>query len=65
MMGGKVKGGRVLGKHPDNYDPNDRFNTGRQVWIPTTSNEAMWYGVGQWYGVKDDPQLNYVLPNVR
>lgn len=63
MMGGEVKGGRVLGKHPESYDLDGRYNTGRGAWIPTTSNEAMWYGVAQWYGITDSLKLSYVLPN--
>ena len=37
----------------------------RGVWIPTTSWEALWYGVTQWIGITDDAAINYVLPNAR
>jgi len=50
MMGGLVKGGRVLGKHPDNYDKDDitdLYITGRGCWIPTTPWEAMWVSTMQ------------------
>lgn len=40
------------------------FPGGRGVWIPTTPNEAMWYGIAQWFGLKSDSALSYVLPNV-
>ena len=62
VMGGKVKGGRILGTHPDTYNPSD-YVTERGAWIPTTSNEAMWYGVAQWFGVTSQAALAYVLPN--
>jgi len=64
MMGGKVKGGRILGQHPANYSLSDPQITGRGAWIPTTSNEAMWYGITQWFGITSELALNYVLPNV-
>jgi len=64
MMGGKVKGGRILGQHPTNYNLSDPQVTGRGAWIPTTSNEAMWYGTTQWFGITSELALNYVLPNV-
>ena len=34
------------------------------VWIPTTSNEGMWYGIAQWFGVESNEDLEYVLPNL-
>ena len=37
---------------------------GRGVWIPTTPNEAMWFGISQWFGLQSDIALNYVLPNM-
>ena len=42
VMGGKIKGGRVLGSHPTTYNRSDLHNTGRGAWIPTTSLEAPW-----------------------
>ena len=65
IAGGAVIGKKILGKHPDNYDLHDRYNTGRGAWIPTTSWEAMWYGVVQWAGVEDEDDMTYVLPNER
>ena len=34
MMGGNVKGGIILGEHPDNYRLDDQYITGRGAWIP-------------------------------
>lgn len=43
---------------------NDAVVTGRGVWIPTTPNEAMWFGIAQWFGLESGFALNYVLPNM-
>eukprot|EP00804_Cyclotella_cryptica_P004534 CCRYP_006892-RA/>CCRYP_006892-RA protein AED:0.17 eAED:0.17 QI:494/0.84/0.6/1/0.94/0.9/20/0/2106 len=64
VMGGNLKGGKILGHHPDTYNSNWMYNTGRGVWIPTTPNEAMWYGIAQWFGLKSDIALSYALPNM-
>lgn len=63
IVGGAVRGKKILGKHPDNYDLNDRYNTGQGAWIPTTSWEAMWYGIVQWAGVDNEDDMTYILPN--
>lgn len=34
------------------------------MWIPTTSNEGMWFGIAQWFGLQSDIALNYALPNM-
>ena len=58
-----MKGGQILGKHPDSYEPGWKYNTGQAVWIPTTGWEGMWYGIAQWAGVDNDDDMAYVLPN--
>ncbi|KAL3805312.1 hypothetical protein HJC23_009019 [Cyclotella cryptica] len=64
VLGGQLKGGKILGQHPDTYASDWKYNTGRGVWIPTTPNEAMWFGIAQWFGLMSDTDLNYVLPNI-
>eukprot|EP00804_Cyclotella_cryptica_P019739 CCRYP_009662-RC/>CCRYP_009662-RC protein AED:0.09 eAED:0.09 QI:0/0.95/0.95/1/0.95/0.95/22/166/2740 len=64
VMGGNLNGGKILGHHPDNYNSKWMYNTGRGVWIPTTPNEAMWFGISQWFGLESDVALNYALPNM-
>jgi len=63
IMGGAVKGGRILGQYPVDLDQetSDLLIEGGRV-IPTTPWEAIWNGVAQWVGVPDD-QLNAVLPH--
>ena len=63
-MGGAINGGRILGKHPDNYSLEDKHVTGRGAWIPTTSNDAFWTGITQWFGITSEMGLNYILPNM-
>eukprot|EP00804_Cyclotella_cryptica_P019763 CCRYP_009664-RA/>CCRYP_009664-RA protein AED:0.11 eAED:0.11 QI:135/1/0.94/1/1/1/17/0/2177 len=64
VMGGNLNGGKILGHHPDTYNSKWMYNTGRGVWIPTTPNEAMWFGISQWFGLESDIALNYALPNM-
>lgn len=64
VIGGQLNGGKILGQHPHTYDSSWEYNTGRGVFIPTTSFEAMWLGISQWFGVESIEDLNYVLPNI-
>ena len=63
LRGGKVKGKRILGEHPDTYAEGE-IVTPRGVFIPTTPFDAMWYGVSQWMGITNE-QIDYVLPNAK
>jgi len=58
-----IVGGQVLGHYIDTFDPDSEYMTGRSVPIPTTPNEAMWFGLAQWYGILED-EMPYVLPNI-
>jgi uncharacterized protein (DUF1501 family)/uncharacterized protein (DUF1800 family) len=62
VAGGKVKGGRVLGAYPDTLNSDGDLNIGRGRVLPTTSWEAVWKGVLQWFGVSDG-KMSEVLPN--
>ena len=64
MMGGDVKGGRILGEYPDlDGDLNVDKGQGRGRFIPTIAWEAIWNGISQWMGVKDNELLDEILPN--
>ena len=63
LRGGKVKGKRILGEHPDTYAPGELV-TPRGVFTPTTPFDAIWYGVSQWIGITNE-QIGYVLPNAK
>ena len=58
-----IVGGKVLGHYIDTFDPDSEFMTGRSVPIPTSANDALWFGLAQWYGILED-EMPYVLPNI-
>lgn len=64
IAGGSVKGKQILGKYPSRLDETNEFNIhnsgGR--YIPTTSWEALWAPISEWFGVESD-QINRVIPN--
>eukprot|EP00586_Coscinodiscus_wailesii_P000799 CAMPEP_0172487324 /NCGR_PEP_ID=MMETSP1066-20121228/16359_1 /TAXON_ID=671091 /ORGANISM="Coscinodiscus wailesii, Strain CCMP2513" /LENGTH=2416 /DNA_ID=CAMNT_0013253867 /DNA_START=62 /DNA_END=7312 /DNA_ORIENTATION=+ len=63
MFGGGVKGGRILGKYPETFWDSDPTNIGRGRLIPTLSWDSLWHGIVQWYGVENEKDMKYVLPN--
>ena len=58
-----IVGGKVLGHYIDTFDPDSEYMTGRSVPIPTSANDALWFGLAQWYGILED-EMTYVLPNI-
>ena len=63
ILGGQVKGGRILGEYPTDLSSGSPLNIGRGRFIPTTPFDAVWYGVSKWLGVDTDEGLDKVLPN--
>jgi uncharacterized protein (DUF1501 family) len=63
IIGGDVKGGRVLGQYPTDLTEKGPLNVGRGRFIPTTSWDAVWNGIAQWMGVATETELDYCLPN--
>jgi uncharacterized protein (DUF1501 family) len=65
IMSGDLDGGKILGQYPDDVTPDGKYADGssRGRYIPTTSNDAIWNGVLQWFGVETDDELDYCLPN--
>lgn len=63
MFGGDVRGGRILGEYPRSFLESDPTNIGRGRLLPTTSWDALWHGLAQWFGVTDAEEMEYVLPN--
>lgn len=61
ILGGSVKGGRILGEYPADLTRNSPYFMSRARVIPTTPFEAIWNGVAEWFGVTDG-QLDEVLP---
>jgi len=63
ITGGGLKGGQILGEYPNSFSTEDPTNDGKGRLIPTTSWEAMWNGIAQWFGVTGEAALDSVLPN--
>ena len=57
-----MKGGRVHGKFPASLLEDSELNIGRGRVLPTSSWEAMWQGIAEWFGVKEE-DMDTVLPN--
>ena len=65
MLGGSVKGGRVLGKYLSEFEPgpeNPLMLTSRGRVVPQFPWDAMWYGTAGWFGVPEGPDMEKVLP---
>ena len=63
VLGGGIKGGRILGTFPtlEIGGPDDINTTG--AWIPTTSVSQFTGGIGSWMGLSQ-PQLTSVFPEL-
>ena len=66
LMGGGVRGGRMVGEYPSDLTETSPLNIGlgRGRLIPTTSWDAVWHGVVQWMGVTSPEDMNICLPNL-
>ena len=63
LLRGDVKGGKILGEYPMSFAESDPTNIGRGRLLPTSSWDAMFFGVAQWFGISKKEELEYVLPN--
>jgi hypothetical protein len=62
IAGGNVKGGQILGDYPDfSLDNPSWIDRGR--YVPTTSWDAVWNGIANWFGIRDNAGLRYAVPN--
>lgn len=63
MLGGKVRGGRVLGQYPHDFEPSSSNDIvlGRGRIIPTHPWDAMLKGAVEWFGVAPS-DVDRVLP---
>lgn len=62
VLGGSISGGQILGDFPSvlNADGEQILDRGRV--IPTTSLEALWSPLADWFGVEAD-RMDELLPN--
>ena len=64
VLGGNVKGGRILGQYPSDLTETGPYSISRGRYMPTTSWESIWNGVSEWMGVEDPTEMEYILPNL-
>jgi hypothetical protein len=62
MFGGDVKGGKIMGDYPS-FNESSATNIGRGRVMPTTSWDALFYGLTQWMGIFAQADIDHVLPN--
>lgn len=64
MLGGRVNGGKIIGKYPDGFEPGDSgvVMDRRGRLIPSTPFDAIWQGVSEWLGLTPE-EIDTVLPN--
>lgn len=59
VFGGDVKGGRILGEYPRDFaESTSTLDVGRGRLLPTTSWDALWYGITQWFGITDQDDID-------
>lgn len=61
VLGGGIKGKRILGEYPDDLTSSGKLNVGRGRFLPVVSWEAVWNGVLEWYGVPQN-KLSRAIP---
>ena len=64
LLGGPVKGKRILGKYPNDLTSKSPLNLGRGRLLPTMSWDEVWNGISKWIGVPE-ADLDEILPNRR
>ena len=58
MFGGDVKGGKIMGEYPKSFAESDPTNIGSGRLLPTTSWDALFYGLTQWMGITDQDEID-------
>jgi len=64
VIGGSVKGGRVLNKFPASVAAGGPRDLGRGRLIPEYPWESMMAPIGKWVGIEDD-QMEHAFPNLK
>lgn len=59
ILGGSINGTQIFGRYPRQMKEVDK---GRGKMKPSTSWEALWFGVAEWFGVEVS-KMDKVLPN--
>lgn len=64
VMGGPVSGKRVFGAYPS-LELGSLTDTGKGRQLPTTSVDEFHAALAYWYGVRNDNEMETVVPNIR
>jgi len=64
VVGGSVKGGRVLNTFPDSLAAGGPRDLGRGRLIPEYPWESMMVPIGKWMGI-EDAQMEHAFPNIQ
>lgn len=62
VMGGSVKGGRVLGEYPD-LTLGSNLDIGSGIFVPTLPTDTLYASLGTWFGAREN-DLEGLLPNL-
>jgi uncharacterized protein (DUF1501 family)/uncharacterized protein (DUF1800 family) len=62
VAGGKINGGRILGKYPGTLTDDGPFSLGRGRILPSIPYESAFQGIAEWFGITP-AQMATVLPN--
>ena len=65
MLGGPVKGGKVLGEYPSEFEqsPENELVLSRGRMVPKFPWDAMWLGVCEWFGIPATGEaMDKILP---
>ncbi len=65
VMGGSVIGGQLYGRYPETLRAGSDLDVGRGRLIPTTSVDEYNAEMALWFGVRNDRDLEEILPNIR
>jgi uncharacterized protein (DUF1501 family) len=61
ILGGGLKGGKVLGQYPDIFTEDGELALSRGRMLPTTPWDSLWNGAAPWMGVPEE-DMDTVLP---
>lgn len=65
VMGGPIKGGRVLGRYPNLSEGSSTDLNTRGTQMPVVSVDHLHASLAKWFGVNNDSEMEAILPNIR
>merc|ERR1712216_402114 len=64
LLGGGLKGGRVLGEFPSDLSDSSPVVLQKGRVLPTTPWDSVWNGIAEWMGLEKEG-IESVLPNLK